>query len=74
MHCNSYVVRSKGAAGDGTILWLPRGDGVTGVHDDGGLRAVYVWQNIFSSSLSSAAIKSVSLLCGLLTFTDSKKI
>jgi len=47
MHCNACAVRIKGAAGAGPF----RGRrGVTGAHAGGGLRAVYVWQNIFSSS------------------------
>jgi len=40
-----YAVRCKWphAAADDTIPSPPWGDGVTAVHTDGGLRAVYVW-------------------------------
>ena len=40
MHCKACAVRCKRQAADGSIPWPP---GVTGVHADGGLPAVYVW-------------------------------
>ena len=64
MHGKAYAVRrTQQAATDDTIAWPP---GVTAVHADGGLRAVCVWSNIFSSTFrerSSGACKYVMQLC-----------
>ena len=44
MHCKAS--HTPYAANDVTVA--AGGDGLTGVHYDGGVRAVYVWKNIFA--------------------------